>query len=169
MACRGVHFALEPNDVAKLRAAGGNDEVVDIVFEEFEAQWDGEWLCQTDKAWDAIHRCLTDGLLETDGEPYPLALSILGGEQLYQSDSPYSQEYFICLVDESQVSDVAEALGAITKEEFRKRYFDLDPEQYDGDIGEEDWEYTWNWFEPLATFFAKAAEAGRAVLFTVDQ
>ena len=45
----------------------------------------------------------------------------------------------------------------------------LDPDQYDGPIDEEDWEYTWDYFADVQKFFAKAAEAGRAVVFTVDQ
>ena len=34
------------------------------VIEEIEDRWDRDWLVETDKAWDAIHRCLTGGTLE---------------------------------------------------------------------------------------------------------
>ena len=37
--------------------------MLDIVQEEIEEPWDEEWLLEMDKAWDAIHRCLTDGRL----------------------------------------------------------------------------------------------------------
>ncbi len=63
MACRGVHFALSSEEqlkMAELTKSQGN--VVEYIQEEIEDRWDREWLCATDKAWDAIHRCLTDGL-----------------------------------------------------------------------------------------------------------
>ena len=102
MACRGVHFAVGPHTADKLRAAGDNDEVLSIVS-DVEQLWDEQWLCQTDKAWDAIHRCLTGGLLDTAPEPYPLALCILGGRQLYRPESEHSRAYFVCLVEADQV------------------------------------------------------------------
>lgn len=66
MACRGVHFAIDNKAYEKLLTAGSDDAVIEIVQEEIEEEWDEKWLRETDKAWDAIHRCLTDGKLEWD-------------------------------------------------------------------------------------------------------
>ena len=58
MACRGVLFALTDEEVARLRGAKSDDEVLGIVQDEIEQRWDQEHLEECDKAWDAIHRCL---------------------------------------------------------------------------------------------------------------
>ena len=55
MACRGVHFALTDDDRAKLLIATRDDDVLSVVQKEIEERWDTDWLCETDKAWDAIH------------------------------------------------------------------------------------------------------------------
>ena len=44
-----------------------------------------------------------------------------------------------------------------------------DPSAMMVEYSEEDLEYTWSWFEGVRDIYAKAAERGRAVLFTVDQ
>ncbi len=60
MACRGVFFALSSAEKEGLLALGSDKERIEYVQEEIEAAWDEAHLLQTDKAWDAIHRCLTD-------------------------------------------------------------------------------------------------------------
>ena len=88
----------------------------------------------------------------------------MGGKQLHKGD-----DYIISLVQSHEVLDVAEALEKITKEKLKEKYYRLAPEDYDGEIGEEDFEYTWDWFTDLPCLFKNAAADGRAVLFTVDQ
>ncbi len=52
---------------------------------------------------------------------------------------------------------------------LRQRYFSLlKPDDYDGDIGEQDFGYMWSWFQDVAALFRKAAADGRAIVFTVD-
>jgi hypothetical protein len=100
MACRGVLFAIIEAEAQKLKSARGNDtEVLSIVQDEIEADWDEAHLCQTDKAWDAIHRCLGDGTLQ-NGEG-PLSLCILGGEQLHNDSS-----YIVSLLAPEQVKSL---------------------------------------------------------------
>jgi hypothetical protein len=66
------------------------------------------------------------------------------------------------------VKDVATALGKITKTWMRKRYDKLDPEDYDEvEMGDQDFKYTWGNLLELRRFYKTAAEAGRAVVFTV--
>jgi len=62
VACRGVHFAITESDAARLLGAPDDTRVLEIIQDEIEEQWDEEWLYQTDKAWDAIHRCLTQSV-----------------------------------------------------------------------------------------------------------
>ena len=119
---------------------------------------------ETDKAWNAIHRCLTDGsLLYVSGE-YPLNHCICGGRQLFRS-----RDYTIAYVSTLQAKDVACALVKITKTWMRKRYDHLDPDEYDEvEIGDEDFGYTWENFLDVRRFYKKAADSDRAVIFTVD-
>lgn len=124
------------------------------------------WRCETDKSWDTIHRCLTDGKLGWDNGEYPLKLCIFGGEQLYEGD-----DYVVSLILPHEVKDLARAMKQVTKKWMRTRYDAIDPQDYDYGLhmGEEDWEYTWGFFKALVEFFDKAAKANRAVIFTVSQ
>ena len=165
MAGRGVLFAITEDQTQQLRAARGDDgAVLTIVQDEIEQAWDEAHLCQTDKAWDAIHRCLTDGTLRNGHGP--LGWCILGGEQLHQGDS-----YIVCLLTPEQVQQVAEGLRPISKEWMRTRYFKIDPADYGvpGMLNDEDFEYTWEYFEGVRDYYTKAAAEGRWSIFTVDQ
>lgn len=163
MACRGVFFALSPEDEAKLLAAHDSDAVVEIVTEEIEGRWDEEWLQEVDKSWDAIHRCLGDGSLRTD-QPGVTAKAVLGGRQLSART-----DWIVSYLDAGDVMRVTEALRAIDNAAFRGRYFALARSDYEGEIGEQDFEYSWAYFEDMRGFFARAAGAHRAVVFSVDQ
>jgi Domain of unknown function (DUF1877) len=165
MASRGVHFALTPEQEKALLGARGNDEgIIEIVQEEIEEEWDEEWLCETDKAWDAIHRCLTDGKLELDNGAPPLSLAVLGGEQLYGEG-----DYYVCFVSREQVPAVARGLNEFARETFDRAYDALASTDYDGPIDSDDREYTWENLQALKELFAKASSSGRSVVFTVDQ
>jgi hypothetical protein len=52
---------------------------------------------------------------------------------------------------------------------MRRKYDKIDPSDYGPFISEEDFETTWEHFEALKRFFAKAAAAKRAVIFTADK
>jgi hypothetical protein len=66
-------------------------------------------------------------------------------------------------------SGVASALAKITKTWMRKHYDQLDPEEdNEVEMGDEDFGYTWENLLDVRRFYKKAAEAGRAVIFTVD-
>ncbi len=166
MSCRAVLFALTEDEATQFLRAKGDDAVEEVV-EEIEERWDEEWLCELDKSWDSIHRALTDGELGCDNGEYPLNHAILGGQQLYEGN-----DYIITFVQPAQVADVARALQGISAAEFRERYFRINRDNYGAApnrVSEEDYEYSAGWFEELRPFYAKAAAAGRAVAFTVDQ
>jgi hypothetical protein len=122
-----------------------------------------EWLAETDKAWDWIHRVLTDGELDWNNGTYPLNHVVMGGESL-NSES----DYIISLKTPKQVADAATELCKITEAKFRERFFELDAFEIEHSY-EEDFEYTWQWFQSLREFWLRAALEGRYVLFTVDQ
>jgi hypothetical protein len=161
MACRGVHFAITGEQAEQLLGANDDEELVGIV-EGIEEAWDAAF--ETDKGWDALHRCLSNGTLNSDeGEP-PLNRVFFGGKTLNQED-----DYFVVLVTPEQVREIAGALSKVTEEWLRRRYFDVPFPDYQGEKSEEDWEYTMGQFEGLPEFFARAAADGRHVIFTVSQ
>ena len=163
MGMRGVHFALSKDQESRLLKANDDDAVMKVV-EDVEKAWDEPHVQETDKAWNAIHRCLTDGRLAYDNGTYPLNRCILGGRQLYESD-----DYIVAFVTANEVHDVAEVLATIDQHQFRKRYFGINPDDYNGRLSDEDFDYTWGWFEDLKGFYRRAATDNRSVIFTVDQ
>lgn len=161
MACRGVHFAINAEQAGRLLGAKCDDELIGVV-EEIEEEWDVAY--ETDKAWDALHRCLSNGTLNSgEGKP-PLNRVFLGGKTLNEGE-----DYFVVLVTPAEVKDVARALAQVTEAWLQSRYFDTPFADYQGEKSEEDWEYTLGHFEGLPEFFARAASEGRYVIFTVDQ
>jgi Domain of unknown function (DUF1877) len=68
-----------------------------------------------------------------------------------------------------QVRDIAAALPAITEEEFRRRYFVIDVDSYGSPLSDQDFGYTWEWFQGVRELYSRAARDGRYVLFTADQ
>ena len=164
MACRGVHFALSDGDRAKLiQLVETRGDVIGFIQEEIEERWDADWLCETDKAWDAIHRCLTNGTLSAD-DSTPRHWCILNGSQMY-----VGSDYIVSFVDKADAQSVADAIEPIAREEFRSKYDAIDPDDYGVPLSDEDFEYTWAYFTELRVFFRKAANANRSVLFSVDQ
>lgn len=160
MACRGVLFAITPEQAQQLLAARGSDAaVLQIVQDEIEEAWDEEHLCQTDKAWDAIHRCLGDGTLgNVNG---PMSLCILGGEALHHGDS-----YIISLLQPNQVKQVADALRPLGQEWLRKAYFAISPDDYGLPLSEDDFEYTWEYFQSVREFYERTARRALVNLYS---
>ena len=163
MAGRGVHFALTPLELARLLKAPDDAALMQLIG-GIETAWDTENLAESDKAWDAIHRCLTDGTLLYDSGTYPLNHVICGGRALHKGD-----DYTIMLVTPPQVVDVAAAIAPLPETWMRERYFSLiKPADYEFELGEDDFAYVWEWFCGVRTLYQTAAAAGRAVIFTVD-
>jgi hypothetical protein len=163
MSCPGVHVALTDADAQRLLAAEGNDAVISILS-EIEEKGDKEWRVQSDHGWDALHRCLSNGTLYYDEGEAPLNRAVLGGRHLYDGD-----DSIVSYVAPHEVKDVAAALAPLTEKDLRTRYDAIDPDDYDGTHGAEDFKATWSVFLSVRDFFKKAAAAGRAVVFTVDQ
>lgn len=157
----GVHFAITLAQVKALRDAEDDDELVQRVEEIEEA--DDVLHFDTDKAWDGLHRCLSDGTLDPDaGEP-PLHLVFFGGEMLNEDD-----DYFVVLLTPKQVRDVAAALAGIGPDWIRERYRTLDFPEYEEPKSDEDLDYLVSSFAGLPAFFARAAKEKLHVIFTVS-
>ncbi len=184
MSALGVHFALTKEQYDHLLALPDDAARLNYVKEDIEDAWDTEFLQVTDHAWDAIHRCLSDWppntpyfyplpgvdpapgvyALPEDHGTYPLKLCILGGRKLHDDESTY----FIRLIEPNEVADLAAALKPIEKAWMREKYF-THCEGAWPEYGEEDFEYTWEYFELVRDFFQRIAPTGRAVIFTADQ
>jgi hypothetical protein len=168
MGCLGLHTALNAETVNRLRAFPTDVERLEYFRDDIEDAYftnHPEWIAETDKAWDAIHRALTDGKLGWDNGNYPLNHVILGGELLYTAD-----DFIMSLKTPDQVRDISTALKEVTQDRFRKGYDAIDAESYYALIASnDDYEYTWTWFQSLREFYDRAAKAGRHVLFTADQ
>lgn len=167
MSCLGVYFALTSEQASELRNRPSEESRLEHLQEMIEPEFfeqHPEWMAESDKAWDGIHRTLTDGTLCRSGGPYPLNHAVLAGELLYTES-----DYIMSLKTPIQVADVAKALADLTESTFRKRYFAIKPGDYGSPLTEEDFQYTWEWFQRVRDFYAKAAAENRFVLFTADQ
>ncbi|MPY70772.1 MAG: DUF1877 family protein [Alphaproteobacteria bacterium] len=164
---RGAHFAITPAQRETLLSFADDEGRWDYVRSVIEVEWDRKHLQETDKAWDPIHRCLTEhppGVEELDpdaGTP-PLNLCIMGGRQLMEDE----YDYIIRLIEPEQVSPLAEAMWPLDEEWFARKYRvhckDAWPE-----YGEEHCGYAWAYFEDLKYFFRRMAPRGRPIIFTV--
>src|SRR5436190_6223577 len=128
MSCLGVHFALIESEVTKLKSFPDDAERLDYLQCEIEETYFSdheEFTAQSDKAWDAMHRSLSDGQLSYDEGPHPLRLAVIGGEPIYAE-----RDYIMSLKTPKEVAEVASALARISKEEFRKKYEAMDAKAY---------------------------------------
>lgn len=167
MACLGVLFSVGSNTVDLIENLTSDEERIDYVKEILEEDYfhnHPTWVAELVKAWDALHRSLTDGGLDFDNGEFPLSHVVLGGKVLCANE-----DYIIVLKSSSQVAEIAEAVSQITRDELQQRYFQLDPEEYGDSLSEDDFNHTWEWFDASKNFWVKASEEGRSVLFTVDQ
>ena len=167
MGCLGVHFALSEQEVAYLRSLTDERARVDHLQEVIEPiyfEQHPDLKAESDKSWDAMHRALADGQLTWDGGVYPRNYTVLAGELLY-TDS----DYIMSLKSPQQVRDIAAALLGISQANFRQRYFAIDAKSYGFPLSEEDFAYTWDWFQGVRDLYTLAAKEERFVLFAADQ
>jgi len=167
MSCLGVHFAITDEEVAALRSFDGDEGRLEYVTEELEEKYFADpaiYKAESDKSWDAMHRALADGQLTWDGGAYPLNHAVLGGEILYSES-----DYIMSLKTPAQVQDIAAELASLTEADFRARYDRIDADSYDGEMGDEDFAYTWEWLQGVRELYRLAAAEHRYVLFTADQ
>ena len=153
----GVHFALTPAQLHALRATEGEgDEAVMQQVHALEQAWDEAHLYETHKAWDPLHRVLSDGGV--------LELTVLGGRRLL----PAGRGYTVVLVLPDDVRSVAAGLLPLDLAWFTGRFRQLSAQGYAGAHDEDALRECWERLCGLRDFYVRAAEQHRAVLFTVD-
>jgi Domain of unknown function (DUF1877) len=161
MGTRGAFVAMTAEQEQLLVAAAGDQEVLEIIW-EIESSVTEDYRVFCDSSWDAMHRCLTNGQLDIGKGPYPLDHVVLGPRQLHEGE-----DYIVSLVTPEQVRDVANALEGIAEEWFQDKYFNVLPKDYAPEYGQEDFEFTWSYFEEVRDLYARASTEGLAVVFSV--
>jgi hypothetical protein len=167
MSCLGVFFALTHDEVVTLKSFISDDDRLEYLQEEIEeTYWEQkvEYVAETDKSWDAMHRLLSNGEISYNDGPEPLRFVVIGGEPIYKKG-----DYIMSLKTPAQVKLVSEALPVLTKEDFREKYDTIDEKKYDSPKAEDDFEYTWDWFGKVLKLYEKAAAEDLYILFTADQ
>ena len=163
---RGTFYAVTPEEADRLLSLVGNDaalaaEALDLYTIERQKS---RFLAAVDKAWDILHRCLTDGSHRDLGKgASPLSWCILGGKSLHGG-----KEFIICYVTPEQVGQVAQALDEIQPVWLLGRCRSLESSGYPIFISNEDFEYLWEHFMSLRGLYTKAARANRAMVFVAD-
>jgi hypothetical protein len=166
MSCLGSHTVLTAEQRAQLEALPTGEDRYFYVMELHE-ELDDAFHQPTEKAWDAIHRCVTQlppgEMLDSEAGSYPLNLTILGGRTL--SDDP---NFIVQLIEPHQLQDLAQALAGISNERFAELYWQH-CRDYALEFGADDLSYCLDYFEQLRDFMGRIAPMGRSVVFTADQ
>lgn len=167
MACLGVLFSLDESIVNKLKSFEADEDRLDFLQNDIEEIYFNnmpERLAELDKSWDALHRSLTGGILAYNNGQFPLNHVVLGGEIMYSES-----DYIMILKTPDQVKAIADSVSAIDEIKLRQGYFKINESNYGFPVTNEDFEYTWNWFNDSKAFWNLAAKENRYVLFTADQ
>lgn len=163
MAGRGVLFALDDAEERQMLAIPDARARVAWVASTIEERWDRDWLHETDALWFPVHYCLhgSSGFPQP-GLP-PEARTIFGGTPL-----GVPQLYSIDYKDADLVRRIATALSRMRDDAIWARAGLVERKDYTGPRDDNLKVGVFDEIQALATFYAKAAEAGRCVIFTVD-
>ena len=152
MESRGLHIALDAEERDRLLACASDGELIAFLDATAAAKWgDGDVLF-TEGAWRALESCFAAG-------PYPLNLALLGGRPIGDA---------IRLIEPHEVAAVAAGLAPIDRVQLLVRYL-KHAESSSPEYGEEAFEHAWVRLQYLRDFFARAAQTGRSVLFTIAE
>jgi|GEM_PF-976469 len=156
---RGVHFGLTDATAKRLLEAHQKGRLSEIqeILQDVEEKWDERYLAESDKSWEILHRCFSDGTLSPEGGDYPLNHCFLGGLQLVHVAR---DGYVASLKTRDQVKDIAAALAFVDQAWIERRLDELD--------AEDNLDYAWSWFHRVRKLYMKLAREERAVIFTVN-
>ena len=164
MSCLGVLFSLDKKEVDKLKAFRLDKDRLEYLQEEIEEAYFDKYperVAELDKSWDALHRSLTDGKLEYTNGIFPLSHVILGGEPLY-----FEGDYIMSLKTPDEVKQISPAIDKVDETHLKIGYQKIDTNDYGFPLTDDDFEYTWTWFESSKKFWRLAANENRYILFT---
>ena len=163
MSGKGVLFALDAADVRQLLAFTQARSLVAWVANTIEERWDADWLYPIDTLWFPVHYCLHgSGGFPLDGAPAE-AKAVFGGVPLGVPNL-YSIDY----KDAELVRRIATALGRMRDDAVWARAGLVERKDYTGPRPAELQVGVVDEIHGLAGFYRKAADASRAVIFTVD-
>ena len=149
----GMLYALNEEEVTKLRSTP-EEERYDYMLEEIEeALFGSPRSCELDKAWEGIQYCLGGGQWKEDN-CLPTNI-IFGGE-------------ILILKNHQEVSDIVEYLRQNNLQEIiQKNFWNIEDEDfmYKNNDG---LEHTLGWSEDILAFYENALKENCQVIFTVD-
>jgi hypothetical protein len=171
VACRGWYTALQLDEAKALLASPDVDQRIDLLNSLYYTSEADHRILLVDKSWDAMHRVLCDGWLDAVHGDIAMRGCVVGGTQLSKRS-----DWIISFVACDLVKRVADAIEPITESWFRERYFQLAriprgifAHRYEGYITEEDFGYTWAYFDDVRRFYRTAANRDLAMVFAADQ
>src|SRR5439155_15847343 len=90
-------------------------------------------------------------------------------------ETGFSFDYGPCWYRTTEgVREIAEVLGGLPKEEFKKGYmpelmteYNVYPDIWDRPERDENFEYIWGWYERMVKFYREAAAQGEGMLLHV--
>lgn len=163
MAELGLFFAVTADLGSRVREQAEAEAAADLM-DHHHAELDAAgWAQSTEEAWDAIHRCLTDGTLRYGDD---VAHSCVLGTGWFRCES---EGPTVNVLDADEVREAAAYLRGIDETALRARYAGIDRPGYRFHKPPADFEYVWHWFVQLRAFYRRAAEAERWVVFVADQ
>ena len=160
MSMIGNLLAIDDEELASLYV--DPETVSDVLYEKYSEQ-----VFDIDKSWHGIHFLLTGE--QYGGEP-PLAHVVFGVSPIGEEDVGYGPAMGTTA---HSVFEIAEALAAVSDEDFRERYdesalnaADIYPQIW----GEEEdaLEYLFGYFKLLQEFYSTAAKDGKAVITFIN-
>jgi hypothetical protein len=163
---QGAHIILTRDDAKKVFANSDDAGIKNIVTElrNSKRHREAKLVLETGTAWNAIHRCLTEGTLDPTAGEFPLNHAILGGRRLHRNP-----EFEAIMVRPDITPHVAEALHHMKREEVHSRYQKIDPADYGQPLSITDFDRVWNALQQVRQLFEDAANERCAVLFTVER
>ncbi|BDR59562.1 YfbM family protein [Xylocopilactobacillus apicola] len=157
----GVLYALDDNELEKLRSLP-SDERYDYVLEVIEEDLFGTPRgCELEKSWEGIQYCLGHGEWNEDND-VPTNI-IFGGEFLLDTE-----DNVITLKNNDDVKKIVSYLQENNLREIIKKYFWKidDPEfPYKDENG---LNHILGWSKDILPFYENALKENRQVIFTVD-
>lgn len=158
MSMIGYYLRADEDTTKKIAESQGNG----LLFGEND---DDRFLC-IDKAWHAIHYIVTGCVWEIP-ENEPLGQLVLGGIPINDKDMGYGPARLISVETVAQLSEALEKWDeALFRENFHLQDM-AENEIYPVVAGEDEalfFEYIWEYFKELQTFFKAAARDGQNVI-----
>ncbi len=157
----GMLYALNREEVEKLRSVP-EEERYDYMLEEIEERLFGTpRACELEKAWEGLQFCLGGGVWQEENR-LPTNI-IFGGEFLVETE-----EEILTLKTPEEVRQIAAWLRENSLSDWINRHFWSITSPYFLYRDEDGLEHVLGWSTDIPAFYETAAREGLAVIFTVD-